>query len=173
MEAKGGRMKSKTTILWILSAAIIIIAVITNYRFPSQQANSSTARRPTYFFQKEASYIIKVSSDSPQQMPGTDVEWHGNTFTVTYLKGSHEDLHNGFTGAYLVVNSNGSTTSQSVEGKTPAEYTVTGKAVSCSFQRKNVANPLEKFRVEILRDGQIVAQSETSANFGMVTAATK
>ena len=170
---KGGYMKFKIVVLLILIVLTVVINVITNYRYPGWRSDS-IAIQPINSSQKESNYIIRVYSDSPKSVPGSFVEGNNNSYSMTYIKNSHEDLHNGFTGAYMVVRLDGTTTSQSVEGKTPVEYTVSGTIVSCSFQRKNVAqSALEKFQVEILKDGQVVAQSETTANFGVVTAATR
>jgi predicted nucleic acid-binding Zn ribbon protein len=74
-----------------------------------------------------------------------------------------------FHGSYMTVSSGGTSTSQSVEGTTPAVYSTTGKIVSTSFQKKNETGTL---RVEILRGVEVVKQASTTAAYGVVTAAT-
>ena len=74
-----------------------------------------------------------------------------------------------FQGSYTVVNAAGSSTSQSVGGTLPAEYQVTGRHVSANFQKQAEAGSL---KVEIARGSQVPARSETTAPYGVATAAT-
>jgi hypothetical protein len=74
-----------------------------------------------------------------------------------------------FHGSYMVISSGGSSNSQSVEGVTPTAYNATGKIVSASFQKKGKGGNL---RIEILRGGEVVKQSSTSAAYGLATVAT-
>lgn len=73
-----------------------------------------------------------------------------------------------FSGNYMVVSATGST-SKSVDGITPIDYLVNGNIVSCSFQKQERDGSL---KVQIIRDGKIFAESETTADYGVVTAAT-
>lgn len=73
-----------------------------------------------------------------------------------------------FSGSYMGVTSGG-TTSKSVDGTVPATYTVSGSIVSCSFQKKSESGSLA---VQILKDNKVVKESDTTAAYGVVTAAT-
>jgi hypothetical protein len=74
-----------------------------------------------------------------------------------------------FQGSYRVVNAAGSSTSQSVSGTLPAQYQVRGRHVSANFQKQAEAGSL---KVEIVRGSQVLARSETTAPYGIATAAT-
>jgi hypothetical protein len=76
----------------------------------------------------------------------------------------------GFTGSYTVYNSKGQAESRSVDGSVPAEYTVTGTAVSCLFQKTDKEGLLH---VVIIKGGEIIASSDTTAAYGGVSLATK
>jgi len=75
-----------------------------------------------------------------------------------------------FQGGYMQVNSWGESISKSVEGVVPTQYSVSGNIISCSFQKKHKLGTL---KVRILREGITVAKSETSAAYGVVSAATR
>lgn len=75
-----------------------------------------------------------------------------------------------FSGSYMTVTAGGSSTSKSVEGTVPAEYNVSGSIVSCSFQKQSEGGNL---KVEIIKGGKVVSESETSAAYGVVSAATQ
>jgi hypothetical protein len=74
-----------------------------------------------------------------------------------------------FTGGYMVVAADGSSTSQSVEGTVPAQYNVSGTIVSCEFQNQFQWGALI---VTILKNGSWAAEASTSAAYGVVTVAT-
>ncbi|GAH92477.1 unnamed protein product [marine sediment metagenome] len=73
-----------------------------------------------------------------------------------------------FSGNYILITSDGST-SRSVDGRTPAEYTVKGIIVSCVFQKTGEKGSL---KVEILKGGTVVNSSSTTAAYGIVSVAT-
>lgn len=73
-----------------------------------------------------------------------------------------------FSGSYMVVAS-GKSESRSVDGVVPQSYQLKGNIVSVSFQKKSQGGVLE---VKILKDGRVVSASDTSAAYGIVTAAT-
>ena len=75
-----------------------------------------------------------------------------------------------FSGNYMVVTSGGGSTSKSVDGTVPAQYTIRGNIVSCVFQKQSEYGTL---RVEIVKGGKIVSQSETLAAYGVVSVATQ
>ena len=56
---------------------------------------------------------------------------------------------------------------QSFEGTVPAEYKMVGTVVGCTFQKLAQYGTL---RVQIIRDGTVVAQSETSDPHGVAIA---
>jgi uncharacterized protein YuzE len=74
-----------------------------------------------------------------------------------------------FSGAYDITTTEGKSENKSVDGTVPVEYNVKGNIVSVSFQKKAETGNL---KVEILQDGKVVAQSETSAAYGVVSVAT-
>ena len=74
-----------------------------------------------------------------------------------------------FSGSYMVVTS-GSSQSQSVEGRVPQDYTVTGNIVSVSFQKKDKDGSL---RVYLVKNGEVVKSAETRAAYGLATAASQ
>ncbi|MBA7716832.1 hypothetical protein ES703_125913 [subsurface metagenome] len=74
-----------------------------------------------------------------------------------------------FSGHYMVITSGGKSSSLSVDGRTPTEYTVRGDIVSCVFQKMSEGGSL---KVEILCEGTVVASASTIADYGMVSVAT-
>ncbi len=74
-----------------------------------------------------------------------------------------------FNGSYGVTNSDGSSTSQTVDGTVPTEYQVTGTIVSVVFQKQTEAGTL---KVQIIKDGEVVKEAETTAAYGVVSVAT-
>ena len=81
-----------------------------------------------------------------------------------------------FSGSYLVTTSNGQPISESVAGTVPAEYSVFGtnritvSMVSVELQKQTEEGTL---KVEILKDNEVIASSETSAAYGVVSVATE
>lgn len=98
-------------------------------------------------------------------MGSADSEYHitisGNTPAVVY------------SGTYTVVTSSlfsgDNSKSTNVEGWGTKEYTVRGKIVSVTLEKEVKEGTLS---VEILKDGNVVAQSETSDAFGKVSVTT-
>jgi hypothetical protein len=74
-----------------------------------------------------------------------------------------------FSGSYMVVTASGKSESKSVDGKVPQSYQLSGSIVSVSFQKQSESGVLE---VQILKDGRVVSASDTSAAYGVVSAAT-
>jgi ABC-type uncharacterized transport system permease subunit len=81
-----------------------------------------------------------------------------------------------FSGSYLVVMSNGQSASESVNGTVPYEISVTGtnritiSTVSVELQKQTEEGTL---KVEILKDDQVIASSETAVAYGVVSVATE
>jgi hypothetical protein len=76
-----------------------------------------------------------------------------------------------FSGSYMVVNSNGGSTSRTVQSTVPENYTVSdASVVSVAFQKKEAGGTLT---VELLRDGEMVKSGTTTADYGMVTLASR
>ncbi|MBA7486609.1 hypothetical protein ES707_22170 [subsurface metagenome] len=75
-----------------------------------------------------------------------------------------------FSGSYLTIKADGENISKSVDGVVPSEYRTKGAIVSCMFQKQEVAGHLI---VEILKEGKTISQSDTTAEYGCVTIATK
>jgi len=73
-----------------------------------------------------------------------------------------------FTGNITVVTADGHSTTQSVDGAVPAEYTVSGTAMSCVFQNKGRTGSLT---VTITKDGSQAGFATTSAAYGVVSVA--
>lgn len=100
---------------------------------------------------------------------------HDFTIEIAGIKGQK------FSGTYMTVMADGSSTSHSVEGIVPADhkapqtdamlvkYTTRGEMVSCVFQLQEEIGCLI---VIVLRDGYQVAFEYTSAAYGCVTIAT-
>jgi len=74
-----------------------------------------------------------------------------------------------FSGSYLVVSGDGSSTGHSVDGTVPASYTVKGSIASVVFQKQSEAG---SFTVQISKGGKVIKESTTSAAYGVVTVAT-
>ena len=87
------------------------------------------------------------------------------TFTIQVRGDDGLEFH----GSYMVTVA-GSSQSQSVEGRVPQDYSVSGKIVSVSFQKKAEQGSL---RVALVKNGEVVKSAETSAAYGMVTAASR
>jgi len=75
-----------------------------------------------------------------------------------------------FSGNYLTIKADGENISKSVDGVVPSEYRTKGTIVSCMFQKQEVAGHLI---VEILKKGKAISKSDTTAEYGCVTIATK
>lgn len=81
-----------------------------------------------------------------------------------------------FSGSYLVTTSNGQSTSEPVAGTVPAEYSVTGtnritvSIVSVELQKQTEEGTL---KVEILKGDEVIANSETTAPYAVVSVATE
>jgi|GEM_PF-4251157 len=74
-----------------------------------------------------------------------------------------------FSGSCATTTISGTAISKSLDGVVPAEYTISGAIVSCAFQKQSAEGVL---KVEIIKDGKVVAQSDTSATYGVVSVAT-
>lgn len=74
-----------------------------------------------------------------------------------------------FHGSIMVVR-DGKSEQRSVEGSAPTSYSESGTLVSVSFQKKEASGTLG---VAIVKDGQTAASQSTSAEYGVVTAATQ
>jgi hypothetical protein len=81
-----------------------------------------------------------------------------------------------FRGSLLVVMSDGQPGSESVNGTVPQEYSVTGtnritvSMLSVELQKQTEERTL---KVEILKDDEVIANSETTAPYGVVSVATE
>ena len=103
-----------------------------------------------------------ASRPEAQERPRSGAAGSVFEIKVTGKMGSNDAF---FTGTISVVK-DGRTESRSVEGRTPAQYSEEGAAVSAVFQNKNGYGHLQ---VEIQRGGISVASEETSASYGMVS----
>lgn len=74
-----------------------------------------------------------------------------------------------FSGSIMVLR-DGKAEQRSVEGTAPTSYSETGSTVSVSFQKKGTGGTLG---VDISKDGHSVASQSTTAEYGVVTAATQ
>ncbi len=75
-----------------------------------------------------------------------------------------------FSGSYMIMRPDGSSTQKSVEGVIPTEFKMRGSLISASFQKQGKNGTLI---VEIARGGRIVNQSDTNAAYGVVSVATQ
>jgi len=75
-----------------------------------------------------------------------------------------------FSGSYMLVTADGKSVSKSIDGTVPMDIPVDGTMVSVSFQKKDKPGTL---KVEIFRGDKAVAESDTSAEYGVVTAASR
>ena len=75
-----------------------------------------------------------------------------------------------YSGSYMVVTAGGNSTSKTVDGSVPDQFNVSGTLVSTTFQKQGESGNL---RVEIIKGGNVVSESETSAAYGVVSAATQ
>jgi hypothetical protein len=75
-----------------------------------------------------------------------------------------------FAGSYMIVTSDGQSSSHTVDGVVPAEYDMKGWIISCSFQKQSEQGSLS---VIVYRNGQLINQSTTTAAYGVVTIATR
>jgi len=74
-----------------------------------------------------------------------------------------------FSGSIMVIR-DGKSEQRSVEGTAPTSYSETGSLVSVSFQKKGTTGTLG---VDITKDGKPAASQSTTAEYGVVTAATQ
>lgn len=138
----------KKALLWI--GGIIVVIVIIAAVASGGGDKASTSSQPNQSTQSTK------STDQAQTKPGF-------TIKVTGTDGLE------FSGNYMIVTSDGKTASKSVEGKIPAEYQVDGAMVSVSFQKKVEKG---KLKVEILKGDKVMAESDTDAAYGVVSAST-
>lgn len=75
-----------------------------------------------------------------------------------------------FSGSYMVVTSDGKSSSHTIDGVVPVEYDVKGWIISCAFQKKSEQGSLS---VLVYKNGQLIDQSTTTAAYGVVTIATR
>ena len=73
----------------------------------------------------------------------------------------------GFTGSYQVTTAGGSSSSSSINSTVPAEYTARGRSVSARFEKHG--GEQGKLRVEILKGGKVVIDSQTDAQHGVLS----
>lgn len=93
------------------------------------------------------------------------IPFENNFYTIRVTGNPLTETETEFSGSYMVVASDGSSTSRSVDGRTPREYLVYGMIISCVFQNQNDYGLL---RVEILYKGTVVNSSSTIADYGVV-----
>jgi hypothetical protein len=74
-----------------------------------------------------------------------------------------------FSGSYGAMQAGGSMQMQSVDGKVPQTYKITGSIGSATFQKQSAQGRLV---VEIWRDGKLIKQGYTDAAYGVVALAT-
>ncbi len=99
----------------------------------------------------------------------------GNKATTSSPKGNASDFFikvtgtDGaeFSGVYTTVIANGKFVPNSVYGTVPTEYPIDGDIKSVSFQKKGKSGTL---KFEIYKGNKVVAESETEAAYGMVSA---
>jgi hypothetical protein len=84
------------------------------------------------------------------------------TIRVTGTDGSE------FSGSYMLVTADGQSQSKTVDGVVPAEYRCRGSIVSTTFQKQAEGGRL---KVQIFKGSQLVNESETTAAYGVVSAA--
>jgi len=75
-----------------------------------------------------------------------------------------------FSGTYMTSGQAGKSESKTIDGTVPAQYEAAGMIVSVSFQKKTENGNL---KVQIFKGGSVVAESETTAAYGVVSAATR
>ena len=122
--------------------------------------------RPVWGVLQLRSWRVQRELGSPRSSSPVAAIFRGNQDFSISVTGS-----NGlrFHGSYMAVANDGSSNSQSVEGTVPATYTVNGKIVSTTFQKKGEGGELT---VRISRDGAVVKEATTSAAYGVASAAT-
>jgi hypothetical protein len=74
-----------------------------------------------------------------------------------------------WSGSYMVMTAGGESISRSVNGVGPWQVIVKGSMVSVCFQKSWADGSLQ---VQILEGGRVAAESETTAEYGVVTVAT-
>ena len=75
-----------------------------------------------------------------------------------------------FSGSCLTIKASGENISKSVDGVVLSEYRTKGTIVSCMFQKQEIAGHLI---VEIPKGNKTISKSDTTAEYGCVTIATK
>ena len=71
-----------------------------------------------------------------------------------------------FSGHYIVTTVEGQSASKLIDGIVPTRYFVTGDIVSVVLQKQDEIGTL---RVQIIRDGEIINNSETKAMYSVVS----
>lgn len=114
----------------------------------------------------ESDFTVKISGTSGLVTDTTGLEF-ADTGGLQWT-GTRSGVE--FGGSCMAVKAGGSTTSTTVQGVAPAEYSVRGTIVSCALQKKTKRGNL---RVEIIKGDKIVSESETTAEYGVVSVATR
>jgi hypothetical protein len=75
-----------------------------------------------------------------------------------------------FSGKYATIGFTGESKPQTVKGVVPASYLVSGRHASCTFEKSAVDGTI---RVEILKNGRVVASKESSEAKAIVSTSTR
>ena len=94
-------------------------------------------------------------------------DYHSSFYTIKVMGSPINWLR--FNGCYEIYTSQGELMSKSVSGIVPASYLIMDAvSISCVFQKESEDGTL---KVEIVNGGKVVAKSETSATYGVVSIA--
>jgi|GEM_PF-3342068 len=109
------------------------------------------------------------SDGSTETVTPTDTSFNpppitDRTFTIEI--GTNDFVR--FSGNYLVMKADGSSSQKSVEGKVPATYTVKGTSVSCVFQNQGELGVLS---VKLIEGENALKYEWTDAAYGVVSLA--
>jgi hypothetical protein len=142
----GGCLKVIGGIVVAIIVIVVLIAIGNSGKSPSVGGTTPSAARP---------------AAAATSAPATS----GPSFVISVTGTSGT----AFSGSLMAVGG-GKSVSQSVEGIVPQDYPVNGSMVSVTFQKKDEAGIL---RVQILSGSTVKADSQTSAAYGVVSAASQ
>ena len=115
-----------------------------------------------------ALFIYSMANNSLPGGGGSSGNTINGVLTDTYtIKVTGSDKCK-FSGSYMIVTAGGQSQSKTVEGRVPAEFECRGSIVSTSFQKQGENGRL---KVQIMKGGRLVNESETTAAYGVVSAA--
>jgi opacity protein-like surface antigen len=154
----------------LLISAILVVMLLGACAAPVTTPKSTSTPSDTFTIRVTGSTIIYDQKEHDRRNEGYDEEY--NKKYPAYWDDLFKEIPTvNFSGDYMVITSSGGSISRSVDDTTPVEYYIGGAdIVSCTFQKSGESGTL---KVEILKGGKVVSSEYTTADYGVVSIATR